>query len=327
MSKPSVSLMVHTASQDSFLSHHGIPSAVLMLLDTLEHQTFRDFELVYVDAHYETTRQIVAGVKPGFGFKHVHIHPAHRYWYDQGYTFISAAKNTGILYADGDLCVTCDDGEVFPPNLLEKYWSYYAADGSFMHAAHKRMRSIGVKEGRIIYPISGDVYCNDNRAQAKGEVIRHQNGSWMYAGTSFSMSAALALNGFNERMDGYKSLEDCDFGIRMTMVDKRFVLDKNAFFYILDHPSYVEQSRIGEFVPFENYGLVRCGMELNEVAANKAPITDAHLQIIKRETLAYRKFDPLAPENAAKMEIWKKTPCFDLAAQRQELRASSNWRW
>jgi hypothetical protein len=302
-----------------------------MLVAMLEQQTFRDFELVYVDTYYEENKERVSRLSPSFRLKHVPVHPKHRYWYDQGYTYIAAAKNTGILYADGELCVTCDDAELFPLTLLHDYWQYYKAQGVLLHAFHKRMKNItSVRDGKIMYPITGEIYINDMRASGK-EILYHVHGSWLCAGTSFPLAVGLALNGFNERMDGYKSLEDNDFGIRMAMYGCKFVIDKHAFVYILDHPHYdqptVATKKIGYFIPYENYSMIRCAMELNEPVANKNELTDAHLAIIQRETLHYRQFDPLASDNRDKFEVWKKTPKFDLVAERAELRASSEWKW
>jgi hypothetical protein len=150
-------------------------------------------------------------------------------------------------------------------------------------------------------------------------------------------------------MDGCKSLEDCDFGNRLQLLGREFVQDKNGIFYIVDHPSYSEmkptnweigsdgqkeniqikqnKKKIDNLIAVENFGVFKCSTELNEIRANSEPITNKHLEIIKRETLRYRNFDPLAPDNAEKFEIWKNVPTFDLTQQRKELRSSSEWRW
>jgi hypothetical protein len=67
----------------------------------------------------EDNKEKFDSLLPGLKFivKHVPVHKDHRYWYDKGYTYISAAKNTGILHADGEVCVTCDDAEFFPSHF------------------------------------------------------------------------------------------------------------------------------------------------------------------------------------------------------------------
>lgn len=340
-----ISLMIHTASSDNFLTNQGIPSYFQALIDNLNRQTFKDFELVYIDTYFETNQKNFSSINSSFQIKHVPIHVNHRYWYDLGYCYISAAKNTGILYADGELLVTCDDAEFFPDNFLEKYWCYKECE-YYMHSLHKRMKSINIVDGKIQYPIDGDIYINDHRFNAAKEskgVKYHNFGSWTFAGTSFSLKDALTLNGFNEKMDGCKSLEDCDFGGRLALLGNKFAMDVDGFLYILDHKSYgattfgqdgqvtvaeeIINKKIDNFIAIENYGMLRCAEELFDVEANKNPINDKQLAIIKRETIKYRNFDPLAPENKDKLDIWLKTPNFSLKQERAELRKSKDWKW
>ena len=343
-----ISLLIHTASTDNFMLNQGIPSYFTALVKTLESQTLHDFELVYTDTFFEDNRDKFAEVIKAapYQIKHVPIHPEHRYWYDQGFCYISAAKNTGILYADGELCVTCDDAEFFPPLMLERYWWNYKNQGRYMHALHKRMKSIESDAGIPRMPIQGDFYINDHRwKQVEGrEVITHRHGTWLFAGTSFSIEDGLQLNGFNERMDGCKSLEDCDFGCRLRWLGRSFALDREGWLAIVDHPNYSDivesgpdgqqtrmpvmgRRKIDNLIAVENHGMLRCGIELPEPIANKQPVGKAHLDIIQRETIKYRGFDPLAQENAEKLAVWLKTPMFDLRAQRAALRKSPEWIW
>lgn len=344
---PRVSLMIHTASTDDFMEAQRIPSYFAALVKNLSAQTLHDFELVYVDTFFEENKHRFSGIGSDapFVFKHVPVHKDHRYWYDQGYCYISAAKNTGILHADGELLVTCDDGEFFPEQLLERYWWHYKHQGRYMHALHKRMKSLHTDGRYPIMPIAGDFYVNDHRwDNVKSGVFAHRHGTWLFAGTSFSLEDALQLNGFNERMDGCKSLEDCDFGCRLRWLGRSFALDPEGWLAIVDHPNYsdipttiadgqqtalppVTRRKIDNFIAVENHGMLRCGQLLPEPIANKQPITQAHLEIMQRETLKYRKFDPLGPENADKLAVWLKTPMFDLRAQRAELRNSKDWIW
>lgn len=340
-----ISLMIHTASSDNFLINQGIPSYFKALIENLNRQTFKDFELIYIDTYFESNKSSFSSMPSSFKIKHVPIHHNHRYWFDLGYCYISAAKNTGILYADGELLITCDDAEFFPDNLLEKYWCYKEC-GYLMHSLHKRMKSIDLIDGKIKYPINGDIYINDHRFNAAKEskgVKYHKAGSWTFAGTSFRLKDALILNGFNEKMDGCKSLEDCDFGGRLALLGNQFAMDVDGFLYILDHKSYgatttgqdgqvtvaeeIINKKIDNFIAVENYGMLRCAEELFDIEANKKPINDKQLAIIKRETIKYRNFDPLAPENKEKFDIWIKTPNFSLKQERIELRKSKDWKW
>lgn len=345
---PKISLMIHTASPDNFLINQGINSYFESVIECLKNQTFKDFEFIYIDTYYDENKDKFASISCPFLVKHVPIHYNHRYWFDLGYTYISAAKNTGILYADGELVVTCDDAEFFPENLLQKYWGHYSTE-CYLFGVHKRLKSIKTVDGKIVCPISGDVYINDHRFQQKNSIICHNNGTWAYAGTSFALKDALYLNGFNEKMDGCKSLEDCDFGTRLSLLGRRFSLDLDAFIYILDHKSYgdmksshwggeipddcgtqvkevISKKKIDNFIAVENYGTLRCASELSELVVNKKPVGEKELKIIQRETLKYRGFDPLAKENEEKLKIWMSVPNFDLHEERIELR-KNNWKW
>lgn len=343
---PKVSLMIHTASPDDFLANHGIPSYFIALIANLRHQTFTDFELVYVDTYYEENKANFATLQTPCVVKHVPIHPNHRYWYDQGFCYIAAAKNTGILYADGELLVTCDDAEFFPDQFLEMYWWQYR-HGRYAHALHKRFKRLDTVIGVPVHPLSGDEYVNDHRwERLTGGVKHHQHGNWCYAGSSFSITDAVNnLNGFNERMDGVKGLEDCDFGNRLALLGRGFAMLQACYLHILDHAAYGEipptsgdnqlneqppipqRRKVGEFIAVENYGMCMCALELHEPKANCSPVTPAHLKIIQRETKHYRHFDPLDAEHAAMLEVWLRTPTFDLAAEREALRKSPDWKW
>jgi len=347
---PQVSLMIHTASADSFLHAQNIPSYFRALTTCLDRQAFNDFELIYTDTYYEDNADNFAKEikKHGYPIKHVGVHPEHRYWYDRNHCFIAAAKNTGILYADGELLITCDDAEFFPSEFIGLYWHHYKS-GRYMHAVHKRMRSIVTNDGIPVSPLQGDFYINDHRWDRFGDSHNkpffHRHGSMLYAGTSFSLADGLNLNGFNERMDGCKSLEDCDFGNRLRWLGRSFVIDPNGWMAILDHPNYSEITQTGpdgqqgevticiprkditNLIAVENYGMLRCAIELTDPVANKHPLTDEHLKIIQRETLKYRQFDPLAAENADNFTVWKNVPTFDLKKQREQLRKSALWRW
>lgn len=330
---PKISITVRTASKDDFLACQGITSAFESLLWCLEHQTFWDFEFIYVDTYYEQNRERFAAVRTSLPVKHVPVHQDHRYWYDQGWAYMTAATNTALLYADGELFISIDDAEFFDSDLLMRYWKYYQ-QGACMHAAHRHASRIDTNHGgKPRLPISGDIRVIDNRAKhVKQPVTVHKAGSWLYAGKSFTLEDALKLNGFNERLDGCSTLEDSEFGARLMKLGRKFTYDLDGCVYIVEHPSYVNDDptakRISRnFIAIENYGLIDCVNQLGKLVANRDPITDEELQIINAATLKYRKFDIFSDENAERLAIWKAVPTFDLRKQREELRKSPDWKW
>jgi len=214
-----------------------------------------------------------------------------------------------------------------------------------------RWSDIETRDGLPVYPLRGKQECNDSR-NFEGHVFRHETGSWLFAGCSFTLEHALRINGFDERMDGTKSLEDCDFGMRLAATGGKFVMDRDCYVHILEHDNacqsvpwpggkVVEKQghrRIDNIIAVENYGTLRANQELREYVANKYLMTDERLKIIQRETLRYRGFDPLTtgePMNSVdaramlhqemKTEVWLGTPTFDLTKEREKLRKSPLW--
>ena len=340
----SLSIMIHTASMDYFLSNQGIESYFEALVSCLCRQSFKNFELIYVDTFYEHNKEKFVEIIKNlpFSVKHVSIHQEHRYWYDQGYTYISAAKNTGILYADGELCVTCDDAEFFPDNFLQMCWNEYKKD-RLMITLHKRLKNIRTNNGKITFPISGEEYINDSRFEYlknKSLIFGQDLKSLTFAGTCFPLKDAIFLNGFNEKMDGCKSLEDCEFGERLGYIGRNFSMYRSGFLYILEHDSYSNdvkslyspnsestKKKISNFIAIENYGMIQCFRKLVDIKANKLNISEKHIEIIKQETLKYRGFDPTDNEHIENFKIWLNCPNFDLEQQRKELRESEKWIW
>lgn len=346
-----ITVTIHTASQDDFLQNQGIDSYFENVCINLSRQTFRSFELVYVDTHYEKNKTKFDAIFPRYSLyvKHVPVHPNHRYWYDLGGTYISAAKNTGILYADGELVVSLDDAEFMPDDLLSRYWGHYQ-NGHYMFALHKRLKNISTANGKVIFPISGEEYINDHRfLNMTQDVMRHTVGNNAFAGTSYSLLDALHLNGFNERMDGCKSLEDCDFGFRLEAIGRKFVFDKLGFVYILDHQSYTDKyintgwseameiqssdlgaaknnRKVESIVCVENYGVHMFAVKLRHLQANNYDLEQHHYDILREETQKYRNFDIFADDHKEKLEMWKQVPKFDLKDEREKLR-QDNWRF
>lgn len=282
MKGPKISVMIHTASYDTFISNMGIESYFSSFLENLAIQTFKDFEFIYVDSWFDENRKNFEDKIKEYDFtiKHVPVHEGHRYWYDMGHTYISAAKNTGILYADGELCITFDDSEFIPKDLLQSYWDYYQ-EGYLLLPLHKRVLKIFTLDP-LVYIESREKSDMDSRGSFiredpdptgnpgtvyEKDTLFHNGGGWAYAGTPFPLEDAIYLNGFNEKMDGCKSLEDVEFAMRLALIHvngklsstemsdltvdqisdlvlnlqgakKRFVLDKNRFLLILKHQCY-----------------------------------------------------------------------------------------
>jgi hypothetical protein len=326
---PKISVIMRTVSKDNFLfNDYGIKSAIQMYIDCFNNQSFKDFEVVFVDYFYEENKYIVNNIKSNFVFKHVPLHPNHSYWANQGYTCGSGFKNTSILYADGQLVVSFDDAEIFPNNLLEMYWEYYS-QGLFLHAFHKGTDNPIVKNERIEFPYYKSTYIQDSRNSLTPQILIHKNGGWLYAGSSYALTDLIDLNGFDEKMDGCQRDQDCNMGVRVEGIGRNFVFDKNAFIVILKHKSYKDcdygDKNIREIIIKDNSGFIDIVRNLKIYTANDHKLSEEEIKIINEATNREKGFSlDFKNENVIK---WLNTPNFSLYKERIKLRQSKGWVW
>lgn len=310
-----ITATIHTASPDNFLmEQHGIRSAIESYIACLERQTFSksDFELVIVDAFWPDNRHIVHSVQHSYRVKYVPCVRDH--WLKNKIVGIAAAKNSTLAFAEGELVVMFDDAELFPTHLLDCYWRHYQT-GVCAHALHKRMRRVKTSDGQAAFPFQGDEYVNDHRLQhINSNRHLHNHGGWLFAGTSFALADALAMNGFNERLDGCKSLEDCEFGGRLGLLGRQFALDPDCFLWILDHKA-VYADVLRTVITKENYGFIVANTRFGETRANYRPLRQDELDIIDEQTVRFRQMhiDRDLPET----KEWIDYPAFSLADERE----------
>lgn len=252
-------------------------------LCSLEKQTFRDFEVVIVDARFPEKREWIEKRKWSFPIKYVPPHPNHRFWLDKGFWGVCGMLNTGILHAEGELIVRLDDCSEIPDvNYLQKFWDAYQ-NGFFALAMHVRYHAgkparineeyfqKGYEAKYAKLPETENRKALLERLYGKNGIVRdtrwptvERHGrmiappEWFYGFSSFSLEAALKVNGFNELFDGVKGQEDQDFGIRLNMAGYKniFLLDKDLWVIEHEHLPCVVKSP----EPFKcNYGLIQYG--------------------------------------------------------------------
>ncbi len=285
-----------TAREDYSLL--GLPNIHIFTptLYSLAKQTFRDFELIIVDALYPKRREIVE-LNWGYPIKYIPIHPDHRTWLDKGRWNVCGQLNTAIMYADGELICRLDDCSEFDENYLRKFWKEYQA-GFFPMAMHVRYN--GGKPARIddaylksgyeakysetfegtdrvnllkrIYGEEGIV--RDTRwvtvEKAGGRMIAPHN--WGYGYSSFSLEAALKVNGYDENFDGDKSVEDCDFTSRLYMAGyNKALLDVNLS--CIEH-EHLPITLMRDTKPIKcNWALYLLNRSKNRIVANQDKLT------------------------------------------------------
>ncbi len=196
-------------------------------IESLKNQTFKNFEYIIVDGHYNERKDLVSELlkkeNPLFECKHVPDKPSR--WKGKRPS-ISNARNTAIIYAKGKYVVFHDDNCKMPSDWLEKCMKllelgYIVAGNWFTYQKESVVEKYGwehrynlVKEPKIV------------------------GGHWFYTGNcAFPLIAAFDINGFDEELDGEQGQEDISFGIRAERKGYKIMYDPSCCVkYILsDH--------------------------------------------------------------------------------------------
>jgi len=284
---------------------HGSRQPPDPTLYSLEKQTFRDFELIIVDALYPERREWIEDRKWSFPIKYVAPHRNHRFWFNRGLWNVSGFLNTALLYCEGDLIVRLDDCcEIPDRDYLKKFWEYYKS-GLFALALHvrylkgrpARVDENYLKEGyeakyaqmpkedraallRRLYGENGIV--RDTRwpiVERAGTYIAPPE--WFYGYSSASLEALLRVNGFNELCDPTKGQEDQELGVRLAMAGYKdmFILDKDLWVIEHEHkPAIVKSPE-----PFKcNYALIQYERAKGLYRANSWILTRENCEWIRK---------------------------------------------
>lgn len=319
-------------------------------MKSLAKQSFKDFELVIVDALHGHRDYDFSGLP--FPVKHIPVHPGHRFWLDRKRWSVCAALNTGIIHSEGELIVRIDDCSEFDSGYLERCWEKYL-DGVFLLGMHiryhagkpARVNKEYLEEGyeskysetfepvdraeflKRLYGEGGLV--RDSRfplVEARGgEMIAFRN--WMYGYSSFSLDAALKVNGFDENFDGDKSIEDQDFGNRLWIAGYRdmFLLDVNHTVIEHEHKTIPGNIITHGLKPIKcNYALYLINERRGRWRANVDDLTEEDYRFVVNESLK----PPCSPQPSfyeddcagELFRLWKdRRPDLDLREERMEI--------
>ncbi len=315
---------------------------------SLNEQTFRDFELIIVDA-LKGKKDPYDFRRAGFPVKHVSVHPGHRFWLDRGRWGVAGTLNTGLLHAEGELVTRVDDCSEFDPEYLERIWEEYESD---LWLLGMHVRFLGGKPARLndeyrekgyeaLYAESAnmgeklrvlkDLYgegglVRDSRfrfvEKAGGRMVAHPD--WSYGYSTFTLDAALKVNGFDERFDGDKSLEDQDFGSRLDMAGYKgkLVLDVKHQVVEHEHMPIPEELIARDQKPIKcNYALFMLNRVDKSWKANCVGLNEKQLDYIRQVSLD----QPCSPTPNFYLgdcagELWdlwaSNPPIFDLREER-----------
>jgi hypothetical protein len=182
---------------------------------------------------------------------------------------------------------------------------------------------------QFVYPLQQTLSANsangggDGRRHSLRNGIKiHTDGSWLWSGTSFTLEDAFRLNGFNEKLDGAKGLEDCEFGLRLAMCGKKFVLDEECALHYVDHRHYACDPTAD--IPFRENLSLNTGVTLvvrsqRIIAANAVSFDKKQMETIRREVMRTNQYDCLDEQYKEKLELWQNTPTFDLKQEWHDL--------
>jgi len=139
---PSISVIMATARDDYPII--GLPELHMLqpTIESLNIQSFKDFEFILVDALYDRRPNLFRGDpyhadKLPFRVKHVPVDANHRFWMDRKRWNLCGQLNTGIIHSEGELLVRIDDCCEFDSEYLTKFWDGYRK-GYFPLAMHIR---------------------------------------------------------------------------------------------------------------------------------------------------------------------------------------------
>lgn len=326
---------------------YGLPDTHLLkpTLESLECQTFKDFELILVDTLWET-RDLLAEAhalgKWSFPIKITHPTP----WWGKGNGWSKqSSANNGIRASSGEWVLQLDDCCEIPHDMLERAMSQTHRGsphllccykiGGFLTAQDPEKPMLGqpnmpmlkktefqsVEQARAVGAWNDDNFVRDSRwkqAEAHGGSAYL---SWAsgYAYGFYRRTSLYHVNGYDERFDGSKPLGDVEIGSRLEMCGlwDGFV-DTSLFIYENQHCS--PESIKGEGITSEwsNYDLLYW-MRINRVwRANASIIPAADMQRICNCDITgvdrpdvrhtFDNSDPAWPKQRMWMERQKLTP-------------------
>lgn len=254
--------------------------------ETLEAQTFKDFEWVVVDALYEQRKDKVAEYMKDSPIKFKHIPDPPK---DKKYN-LTRANNAGIRASEGELIVWLQDLILMPPDGLQKYWNLYQAhpdslysgvDGRFslISDIFDTSDPIDIIKG---HPWShGRTDYVNLRANAKEIYQTYDPFQFELNYAAFARTVAEDLGGFNEDFDHGFAYDNTEFALRGLFIGKELWVDATNYAEAINHWEIflLSGDRIKEsesFAPDRNQGeqdnLIRYRQYEEAMKAGVAPI-------------------------------------------------------
>lgn len=199
MRKPKVTVLLITVRpEEGAYIEHPDWHVLSKVVDDLNAQTFKDFELIVVDG-------VDRGGAPleKADFCYDRIKPKENLWTRNRKCCISNYRNTGLAWARGELVINLDDCCYLPPVYLQLFWQAWNEHKICLSATWPHNGDQRIPRNDILNP---DVCFVQKQAAPRGQV---------FGFGSYPLEAALQLNGYDEAYDGGMGLEDIDWGCRL----------------------------------------------------------------------------------------------------------------
>ena len=147
------------------------------------------------------------------------------------------------------------------------------------------------------------------------------------------MDDILELNGYDEKFDACRGLEDCDFGMRLKALRgerPNFLLDKRL--WVIEHHHAPLDSAVlpKEQKPFKaNFPLLRRNQYSGEFRVNTRVFGEKDAEWLRtppvgQDAVFHKDWELFAWDDPEFRTWWENAPNFDLREQRRRLRAGED---
>ena len=323
------------------------------LLESLEKQTFTDFELIISDVYHEKRSYDFS--KHAFPVKH--INPSEFSWaLKKGLWALQDGFNWGLVHAEGELLLWFGDCcELVNNDSLQIWWDWYErgfcalalvvyyrgnrpllvdeviargsvhGDKSFLHMRRQGTRKEDymrlVEEGYLKKVV------RDSRwkyVEESTNGVYKCSGQLFYGYSSSSLDDMLKLNGYDSNFDGSKALSDVECGLRLDKIGSQFVLDEKL--WLVEHSHYGIPKEVlwgtpepGDFR--SNYSLMLLNQKKNQLRANDYRLTKEELELIVEHGTHWSVPRPEegSDRHQLLMDWYNNPPMFDIRTLRLEV--------
>jgi len=278
------------------------------LIKSLNKQNFKNFELVIVDSLFKYRDKSILEEAT---FPINYVPPKECIWFDMGMFHAANNFNTGLIHSEGDLVVKIDDCmEIANENHLQKLWELYnkgfiplqtyiyhykGKPAIYRKNLLKEIFSLGnfteFLKNHLLENWSAELYqpgdlIKDTRLDQFAEQSKIFTHEWYYGVSSVPLKDALAVNGYDEAMDGNRGLEDIDFGSRLEQYGVApFLIDKDLM--LIEHINDdFSKKVIKRRIYFRNgYPIYYLSKTKKRFKANTHTFTDEEIEFIREQTI------------------------------------------